>query len=72
MHSHGCADLIIESVAGLPGVKETEVDFASGQASIIFDAQKVAVHQLIDAVDKAGYRCGDYALGSGGGPLSDE
>ena len=67
MHSHTCAEAIVEAVAALPGVKETEVDFASGQASIIFDAQKVAAHQLVEAVEAAGYRCADSALGSGGG-----
>ena len=69
MHSHTCAEAIVEAVAALPGVRETEVDFASGQASIIFDAQKVAAHQLIEAVETAGYRCADAALGSGGGAV---
>ena len=69
MHSHTCAETIVEAVGALPGVKETEVDFASGQASIIFDAQKVAAHQLVEAVEAAGYRCADAALGSGGGAV---
>ena len=71
MHSHSCEDRIVASVSDLPGVKEVEVDFASGQASIIFDAHKVTVHQLLHAVQEAGYHCGDYALGSGGGSVGE-
>ena len=70
MHSHVCETTIIDGLTALGGVKEAEVDFASGQASIIFDAQKVAPHQLLATVEAAGYRCGDYALGSGGGGVA--
>lgn len=67
MHSHRCEEAIIEAVSSLAGVREVEVDFPSGQTSVIFDAQKVAVHQIIDVIEKTGYRVSDYALGAGGG-----
>lgn len=67
MHSHTCDQAIVSAVSALAGVREVEVDFASGQTSVIFDAQKIAVHQIIDVIEKAGYRVSDYALGSGGG-----
>ena len=66
MHSHTCEETIVKAVTGLPGVREVEVDFASGQASIIFDARKVSAHQLIGAIELAGYRCDDPAQGAGG------
>ena len=69
MHSHTCEDRIIRAVGSLPGVREVEVDFASGQASVIFDARKVSTHQLIEAIESAGYRCADPAMGHGGGAL---
>jgi copper chaperone CopZ len=69
MHSHTCEERIIRAVGGLPGVREVEVDFASGQASVIFDARKVSTHQLIEAIEAAGYRCADPAMGHGGGAL---
>ena len=43
MHAHTCQEAITARVGILAGVKEVEVDFASGQASIIFDARKVSV-----------------------------
>ena len=67
MHSHTCEEVIIAAVAALPGVREVEVDFATGQASVIFDARKVSAHQVVSAIEAAGYRCADSALSSGGG-----
>lgn len=69
MHSHTCEERIVSAVSALPGVREVEVDFASGQTSVIFDAQKVAVHQILEVIETTGYRVGDYALGSGGGVI---
>ena len=67
MHSHRCEDRIVTAVTALQGVREVEVDFPSGQTSVIFDAQRVAAHQIIDAIEKSGYAVSDYAMGSGGG-----
>lgn len=67
MHAHTCEERIVSAVSALQGVREVEVDFASGQTSVIFDAQKIAVHQIIEVIEEAGYRVSDYALGSGGG-----
>ena len=69
MHCHKCEERIVRSVTALPGVREVEVDFASGQASVIFDARKVSTHQVIGAIEEAGYRCADPATGSGGGAV---
>ncbi len=69
MHCHKCEERIVRSVTALPGVREVEVDFASGQASIIFDSRKVSAHQVIGAIEEAGYRCEDSALGNNGGAV---
>ncbi len=69
MHSHRCEETIVRAVTALPGVREVEVDFASGQASVIFDARKVSGHQVITAIEHVGYRCADPVFGSGGGPV---
>ena len=55
MHCHKCEQAISKSLQKNPGVHEVEVDFASGQASILFDREKVAVTQLIESVKAAGY-----------------
>ena len=67
MHSHGCEERVVQRLEATPGVREAEVDFASGQASVIFDARKTTAHQLLEVIVSAGFRCGEHFLGSGGG-----
>jgi copper chaperone CopZ len=66
MHSHACEAAVVRALQEHTGVREAEVDFPSGQASVIFDNRKVAAHQLLEAVEAAGYRVGVYHLGNGG------
>jgi len=56
MHCHKCEKAISRALSALPGVHEVEVDFNSGQASVLFDGQHVTVAQLMDAVNQAGYQ----------------
>ena len=56
MHCHKCETSITRALSAIPGVNEVEVDFASGQASVLFDRSRVAVSQLINAVNEAGYQ----------------
>jgi copper chaperone CopZ len=56
MHCHKCEKAIQKSMLQHPGVHEVEVDFASGQASVLFDSQRVSVKQLTQSVGEAGYR----------------
>lgn len=56
MHCHKCEQAIRRALADYPGVHEVEVDFNSGQASILFARNSVTVGQLMDAINKAGYR----------------
>ena len=37
-------------------MREVEVDFASGQASVLFDRGAVTAGQLMQSVNDAGYR----------------
>ena len=69
MHSHACEATIVDGLHAVEGVSEAEVDFPSGQASVIFDARRVTAHQLLRVIADAGYRCGDHFLGSGGGKV---
>jgi copper chaperone CopZ len=55
MHCHKCEQSIQRALQQLPGVHEVEVDFASKQASVLFDRSSVNVRQLMDSVTKAGY-----------------
>ena len=62
MHCHRCEEAIVKAVSALAGVREVEVDFATGQASILFDPRKVTAHQVCAAIEAAGYRCPDAAI----------
>jgi P-type Cu+ transporter len=55
MHCHRCESTIQQALAGNPGVHEAEVDFASGQASVLYDPAQVKVRQLMKAISEAGY-----------------
>ncbi len=60
MHCHRCEQTIQKALSCHPGVHEVEVDFNSGQASILFDPGPVAVAQLMEAVNEAGYQASGF------------
>jgi copper chaperone CopZ len=60
MHCHKCEQSIQKALSAAPGVREVEVDFASGQASVLFDRNRVSVHQLMQKVVEAGYRATSF------------
>jgi Cu+-exporting ATPase len=55
MHCHKCEHAIRKALARHPGVHEVEVDFPSGQASVLHDRDAVSVRQLLESVNEAGY-----------------
>jgi len=63
MHCHRCEQSIKKAIQANPGVHEVEVDFASGQASILYDPEQVKIRQLVDAVAEAGYRATGFTQG---------
>jgi copper chaperone len=60
MHSNQCEKAIQKALLAHEGVHEVEVDFASGQASVLYDRGSVTVAQLMESVNEAGY----HATGS--------
>jgi len=56
MHCHRCEQTIQKSLEKLAGVHEVEVDFNSGQASVLFHKDTVTLGQLADVIATAGYR----------------
>jgi copper chaperone CopZ len=56
MHCHRCEASIQKQLSQIPGVHEAEVDFNSGQASVLFDRAKVTQAQLLEAIREAGYQ----------------
>lgn len=63
MHCHKCEQAIQKALTRFPGVFEVEVDFNSGQASVLFDRGAVTIKQLMDAVNEAGYRATGFTQG---------
>ena len=55
MHCHKCEVAIQKALSALPGVHEVEVDFASGQASVLYDRDSATMSQLMQVVTDAGY-----------------
>jgi copper chaperone CopZ len=63
MHCHKCEQTIRKALQKHPGVHEVEVDFNSGQASVLFDRGAVTAGQLMQAVTEAGYRATGFTQG---------
>ena len=63
MHCHKCEQAIKKSLQSHPGVHEVEVDFNSGQASVLFDRGAVSIGQLMEAVNEAGYHATGFTQG---------
>ena len=61
MHCHKCERAIQKSLAAMSGVHEVEVDFNSGQVSVLFDPHEASVSQLMEAVNGAGYRATGFS-----------
>jgi copper chaperone CopZ len=56
MHCHRCEQAIKKTLQRKPGVHEVEVDFASGQASVLFNPSLITVDELIQGVKETGYK----------------
>ena len=60
MHCHRCEQAIQRTLGAFPGVREVEVDFPSGQASVLHQRGSVTAGQLMNAIDAAGYRARSF------------
>jgi copper chaperone CopZ len=61
MHCHKCEQTIQRALTREEGVNEVEVDFLSGQASILFDAGKIQIPRLIEVIQETGYTTNGYS-----------
>jgi Cu+-exporting ATPase len=62
MSCAGCAARIEKTLNGLDGVAAT-VNFATERATVSFDPARVRVHELVAAVESAGYHAREHELG---------
>jgi copper chaperone CopZ len=63
MHCHHCEQSIRKSLSSHQGVHEVEVDYNTGQVSVLFDPKNIVVRQLMESVTQAGYQATGYTLG---------
>lgn len=63
MHCHKCEQTIRSALQSHPGVREVEVDFLSGQASVLFDRGALTPGQLMQPINDAGYRATGFTQG---------
>ncbi len=56
MHCDGCATLIQSALERSTGVAKASASFKDGQARVLFDPLAVTEEQLIEIVEKGGYR----------------
>jgi len=66
MHCHKCEQSIQRTLMTHQGVREVEVDFPTGQASILFDRDSVNVKQLMESINQAGYQATGFTMGQAG------
>ncbi len=56
MHCDGCAQIIQSLLEKKTGVRAASVSFKDSEARILFDTKILAEGQLVEAIEKAGYR----------------
>jgi copper chaperone len=56
MSCNHCVKTIKESVEGLAGVEEVEVDLESGEVQVGFDSEKVAAMDIKEEIEEQGYQ----------------
>ncbi len=56
MHCTACAMLIERELKKQKGVKEAQVSFASEKAQVVFDPRSIRVGQLIQTIERIGYK----------------
>ena len=56
MHCKSCSIIVQEAVADVKGVKTVAVDLEKAKAKISYDETIVKEKQLVDAIEKEGYK----------------
>jgi copper ion binding protein len=56
MHCKSCVVLVKEALTDVKGVKNADVDLQKNKAVVEFDEKLVKEKQLIDAIEKEGYK----------------
>ena len=56
IHCAGCVARVEAALNNVPGVRAASVNLATGEAQVSFDTSEATLHDLLGAVDGAGYR----------------
>jgi copper chaperone CopZ len=60
MTCQGCEEEVKHEVAQLPGFIEAIVNHETGKAIVKFDKSKTSIEQIVQAINKTGYKVSDY------------
>lgn len=73
MHCHKCEERLVKALSSRAGVREVEVDFRSGQASVLVNRREADARALMRLVEDAGYTpTGFIERDLGGESVADE
>lgn len=61
MHCASCASIITKKLSGLPGVHAVDVNFATEQAQLNFDATQMSVPRMNQEIETLGYSLIDHS-----------
>lgn len=61
MHCASCASIITKKISALDGVENIDVNYATEQAHVNFDTEKVSVSHMNHEIEKLGYSLVDHS-----------
>lgn len=59
MHCEGCVSSVTKALARLEGVSAASADYSQGIADVTYDSEMIAVLQLKQAIEDAGFDISD-------------
>lgn len=62
MHCASCANIIERTFSKIDGVEKIEVNYATEQAKIAFDDQKIGIEALSKKIEPLGYTLIDHSV----------
>ena len=65
LHCVSCALMVDSVLEELPGVLNSDTDYARSEARVQFDSQKIDIKDLIAKINEAGYQAEVLKPGSG-------
>jgi len=59
--------VVERALAGLPGIKKSEVSFYESKAWVTYDSSEVTIEQMVNAINRTGFVARPLSGGEGAG-----